>query len=73
MELHVACFVADGCVGVCMSIIHEHLGLFVGGLGGLGLQSGDSIDGREHTWVDGACIVEEGAIDGLHVFDAISI
>ena len=45
-----------------MGVIHEHLGLGIGGLCGLGLLGGDFIDSWEHAWVDGACIVKEGYI-----------
>ena len=58
---------------VCMRVIHEHLGFCVGGLRGLGLLGGDFIDDREHAWVNGACIVGEGFIDRLGVFDTFGI
>ena len=70
MELHVACFVADGGVGVSMGVIHEHLGLGVGSFSGMSLLGGDFIDGRKHAWVDAACIVKECSIDRLDALGA---
>ena len=56
-----------------MGVIHEHLGLGVGGLSGMGLLGGDFIDGWKHAWVDDACIVKECSIDGLDALDACGI
>jgi len=44
-----------------------------GGLGAIGLLSGESTKGHQHSQINGTCIVEEGTNDLLNVFVVSSI
>ena len=57
--------VADGGVGICVEIVHEHIGFGHGVGGGLGLFGSDFVEGDEDARVAGAAVVHEVAVDGL--------
>ena len=73
LQDHVASVVTDGGVGICVEIVHEHIGFGHGVGGGLGLFGSDFVEGDKDAGVAGAAVVHKGAIDGLDVGGAVGI
>ena len=73
LQDHVASVVADGGGGICVEIVHEHIGFGHGVGGGMGLFGSDFVEGDKDAGVTGAAVVHEGAIDGLDAGGAVGI
>ncbi len=66
VEDHAAGMAADDGVGIGSGVVEKLSALGNGQGGRTSLLRGDFIKGREHGGVDCTCVVEEGAVDGLH-------
>ena len=67
---HIACKVADACIGMCSNILKKLMTCVSHAFCALSLSGCYSPDGRKNGWVNRMSIIEKCPDDTLHAFDA---
>ena len=68
-EDHVACKVADACIGMCSNIIKKLMTCLGHGFHALSLSGGYSADGRKNGWVNCTSVIQKCPNNILHALD----